>query len=323
MEGDRARAGGPRSRGPRVVNVGRGRSITLLQPPESALEYGLDVARRVHDRPAPVRNGFIERWRPSDPPPPLAAMLGGGQGGSVRLKLLLSLIWFSVKAPHNTDYPARAWAALLGLDEPETNGARRVNAAIAWLEKNNYLRVKPRPGMPAEVFLLDERGDGRPYTIPAEALKAKSDGERPTRDDYWVPLPPEFWTKGWISVLRAAAVAMLLVLLDDAKARKDSDGIWHSPSRAADRFALSQDTRTDGLLELEAYNIVDKRRTPISPGVFDYRRMRNVYDLHVEQLTAMPGELRPKKRVDVDQLDPELAEIGDLHELAESSESLH
>jgi hypothetical protein len=113
---------------------------------------------------------------------------------------------------------------------------------------------------------------------------------------------------------------MLLVLLDDAKARKDSDGIWHSPSRAWDRFALSQDTRTDGLLELEAYNIVDKRRTPISPGVFDYRRMRNVYDLHVEQLTVIPGEFRPKKRVDVEQLDPELAGIGDLHELVESSE---
>jgi len=202
---------------------------------------------------------------------------------------------------------------LLGLDEPNTNGARRVSAAIAWLKDHHFVSVTPNPGAPAGVFLRDERGDGQAYKLPATALKEKvAADEMPGRDDYWVPLPPQFWTQGWISVLRAPAIAMLLVLLDDMSRRKDPDGIWHSPKQAEQRFALSQDTRTDGLLELEAYGVVDRRRDPVSPGVFDYRRVRNVYDLHLEQLTVLPGDNRPEERFHLTQLDSELPDVRDM-----------
>lgn len=88
-----------------------------------------------------------------------------------------------------------------------------------------------------------------------------------------------------------------------------------APRQAQERFALSQDTRTNGLLELEAYGIVDMRRSPVSPGVFDLRRMRNVYNLHLEQLEVPPGVARPAKVVDV-----ESTESLDWDELAKLAE---
>jgi hypothetical protein len=228
------------------------------------------------------------------------------------------LLWFSVRFPHETDYPARGWASLLDLDEPETNGARRVNAAISWLAKRRYLKIVPNPGAPSTIYLRDERGLGFPYRLPAKVIKdLKDTGERISRDEYWVQLPASFWTNGWAGVLSGAAVAMLLVMLDEAGSGQ-ATGLWHSPRMARERFALSQDTRTDGLLELEACKIIDMRRSPVSPGVFDYRRLRNVYDLHLEQLEVPPGTPRPRKpvaperpdRLDVNQLEKLLEEVS-------------
>jgi hypothetical protein len=110
---------------------------------------------------------------------------------------------------------------------------------------------------------------------------------------------------------------MLLVLLDEA-GMGSTKNLWHSPRQAKDRFALSQDTRTDGLLELEAYGIVDKRRSSVAPGVFDFKRMRNVYDLHIEQLTVAPGEPRPRVALAPKHLDGLV--IEELERLLEDTE---
>jgi len=276
----------------------------IRTPPPVALEYAEDVASRVSSRPVPVRNGFVERLgATSAADAPLAVMLRGGQGGAVRLKLLLAMLWFSVRAPHETSYPARGWAGLLGLDEYETNGARRVTAAIDWLESKGLVRVDRKPGVPSKVFLLDERATGEPYELPFAALEAKREaGEPETRDDYYVTLPADFFTRGWIAVLTGPGVAMLLVMVLEARYSNRTKGLWHSPAQATRRFGLSQDTRTAGLQELERYGIVDRRTGPVAPGVFDMRRRRNIYDLHVEQLLANPGQPRPAEELDVDQL---------------------
>lgn len=283
---------------------------SIKAPPRVALEYAEDVARRVSERPVPVRNGFIERLDPAATvDAPLAVLLRGGQGGAVRVKLLLAMLWFSVRAPHETSYPARGWAGLLGLDEYETNGARRITAAIEWLEANDLVRVVRSPGLPSEVFLLDERATGDPYVLPFVALKAKRDaGEPEGRDDYYVTLRAEFFTRGWIAVLSAPAVAMLLVMALEAKYKKSMKGLWQSPKMASSRFGLSQDTRTAGLRELEMYGIVDRRTGPVSPGVFDMKRRRNVYDLHLEQLVVGPGQPRPDQELGVDELSVEVDE---------------
>jgi hypothetical protein len=276
----------------------------LKSPPPVALEYAEDVASRVSGRPVPVRNGFIEQLDPAaSGEAPLAVMLRGGQGGAVRLKLLLAMLWFAVRPPHETSYPARGWAGLLGLAEYESNGARRITAAIDWLEANSLLHVVRRPGVPSQVFLRDERGTGAEYELPFAALQAKREqGETEDRDDYYVTLPSEFFTRGWIAVLSAPAVAMLLVMVLEARYSGRTRGLWHSPAQAKQRFGLSQDTRSAGLQELELYGIVDRRTGPVSPGVFDMKRRRNIYDLHLEQLRVHPGEPRPADEVGLEDL---------------------
>lgn len=298
------RAPGSRPPGATARAVRRKPSRTLKSPPPVAREYAEDVANRVSNRPVPVRNGFIERLGPiATEDAPLAVLLRGGQGGAVRLKLLLAMLWFAVRPPHETSYPARGWAGLLGLDEYETNGARRITAAIEWLEDKALVRVVRKAGVPSEVFLLDERGTGDPYELPYAALEAKREaGDPESRDDYYVTLPADFFTRGWVSVLSAPAVAMLLVMVLEARYSRKTKGLWHSPAQSNSRFGLSQDTRTAGLQELELYGIVDRRTGPVSPGVFDMKRRRNVYDLHLEQLRVEPGKPRPDQEFDVDEL---------------------
>lgn len=306
------RAGPPRP--PRVSGSAPRRKPTRTgkAPPPVALEYAEDVAARVRSRPVAVRNGFIERLDPSaSEDAPLALLLRGGQGGAVRLKLLLAMLWFAVRPPHETSYPARGWAGLLGLDEYQTNGARRITAAIEWLESQSLVRVVRKPGVPSKVFLLDERATGDAYELPFAALTAKREaGEDEGRDDYYVTLPSDFFTRGWLAVLSAPAVAMLLVMVLEARYSRRTKGLWHSPAQASSRFGLSQDTRTAGLQELELYGIVDRRTGPVSPGVFDMKRRRNVYDLHLEQLLVDPGQPRPEREVDLDQLENEVAEAS-------------
>lgn len=288
-----------------------------------ALEYAEDVAGRVSDRPVPVRNGFIERVAVgSVGDPPLATMLRGGQGGAVRLKLLLAMLWFAVRHPHETGYPARGWAGLLGLDEYETNGARRITAAIDWLEARKLLRVVRSPGVPSEVYLLDERATDDKYVLPFLALQEKKEaGEELSRDDLYITLPPEFFTKGWIAVLSAPAVAMLLVMVLEARYSGRVDRLWHSPAQAERRFGLSEDTRGAGLAELVLYGVVDKKTAPVSPGVFDMKRRRNIYDLHLEQLLVEPGQPRPDRQITAAELEESAGATDGVGEVAAEAEA--
>jgi hypothetical protein len=79
-------------------------------------------------------NGFIERASELGHAP-MAEFLLGGLGSEVRLKLLLSMLWMAGGPLHDTTYPARTWATLRDLPRPESNDARRVTTAIAWLEE--------------------------------------------------------------------------------------------------------------------------------------------------------------------------------------------
>jgi hypothetical protein len=80
-------------------------------------------------RSAAVRYRFVARDAPEEDPPPLARLLrgGGGRGGAARLKLYLSMLWLSRNEDSpRFDYPAHQWARLLGFDDPDGAGARRI-----------------------------------------------------------------------------------------------------------------------------------------------------------------------------------------------------
>src|SRR5688500_8111034 len=105
----------------------------------AACVAGSWFAQRARHRELQLRRSFVARREGKVGPPPLALLMRGGRGGEVRLKLLLSLLWVGAKPPHDVTFPSRAWAHLIGLADPDTNGARRIREAIDWLTHHRFL----------------------------------------------------------------------------------------------------------------------------------------------------------------------------------------
>ncbi|NEW36883.1 hypothetical protein GV791_30670, partial [Nocardia cyriacigeorgica] len=150
---------------------------------------------------------------------PLARLIGaGGRGGAVAVKLYLALIWRSASPPHDTDLPARKWAQLLGLPEPETKGARRISDALRTLEAQRLVQVIREPGEPSIVRILDESGNGAAYELPSTAYHHAQDLAAKTRSperkkkyqammeaNRYSKVPQELWTNGHIQDMSSAA----------------------------------------------------------------------------------------------------------------------
>ena len=157
--------------------LGVGSSPTLLSSQQdaaraAAVQAGADSAA--------VRWRFIARQEASAPAPPMARILrgGGGRGGATRLKLYLSLLWlarsFNRERPVFA-YPAHNLAALLGLPNPDTAGARRVQEALRWLENAGFVALDRRRGDVTRVHLLDDAGSGA--AVPASLLRDRPSPE--------------------------------------------------------------------------------------------------------------------------------------------------
>jgi hypothetical protein len=272
-----------------------GKKVSRLAPPPSAETLRVLrwlVARSKRSTGVQLAKSFLRRNETSDPtPPPLALLLRGGQGGEVRLKLYLTMSLLAVSAPYDIKpIPARSWAEALGLDDPERNGARRVNDAIDWLAKHKFLVSDRRRGTPGSVRLLSQAGTGDPYT-------------RPTVTGRYVKVPLGLWDQGWIARLSGTALALYIVLIDAQAGRAAPQ--WSSPAQARQRYDLSPDTWTKGARELKAFHLVSvsKRR---QGDTFDYRRMRNVYlvrdELHRAEYTSPPQQPTRRRSDSVDRI---------------------
>ena len=259
------------------------------------LEMARSTAAVLHSRirgreSVPVRRSFIARDPGVEEIPPLARILRSGRGGGVRLRLYLSLLWVAVSEPHDVALPARTWAGLLGLRDPEGTGARQVRSGFSWLEANSFVRVEEVPGLPSRVTLLDETGTGEDYTLPARAFKRAEAAERDPNAHIYVRLPATFWTCGWAAQLSGPATAMLLVLLEARGGRASDRELWFSPSVADNRYTLSENTRSAGVHELAAAGLVVVHRRPVDPQALTYRRVRNTYTLLLDNLSRSPDE---------------------------------
>jgi hypothetical protein len=234
---------------------------------------------------AAIRYRFIARPEASDPSPPMARILrgGGGRGGATRLKLYLSLLWLARN--RNLDrpvfgYPAQQLAALLGLPRPDDAGARRVQEALRWLAKEGFVALDRRPGDVTRVHLLDDAGSGLPYQ-PAGSLatRAPRRSQKDREQHFYVQLDSQFWTRGWVTALSGAAVAMYLACLYEQRGQSD-EPVWISPRIGREQYDLSDETRNKGLRELTDQGLLDLARRPVPAGSFDERfRARNVYML--------------------------------------------
>ena len=213
--------------------------------------------------------------------PPLARLIHGGRGGSVRLRLYLCVTMMATRAPYDLKSPPTpsAWARLLAL--PEDTGARRVSRNLKWLSNEHFIALDPRPGRPASITLLDAGGSGGEY-------------KRPREEGRYVGIPVELWTQGWILTLSATALALLFALVEH------QGGYDRSRYVMADRrlrYGLSPNTWTLARKELEREQLLTVARTPMGSD-FDYRRMRNTYWVDLEALKTRSPDLRQKSLVE-------------------------
>lgn len=265
-------------------------------PDPTSLEVAAAIKSRLGRRKtAPVRVAFVRRQDGSGARPPLAKLMSVGRGNDVRLKLQLSFLWFAASPPHDLTYPARAWATLLGLDDPDTNGARRVRQGITALREAGLVEVAARQGQPSTIYLLEESGSGDAYSLPGDAYNRLRNTPDGWRHQYF-QVPDALWTSGWLSVLSGAALAMLLVLMAEQGPRSSDVDLWFSPRVARERYGLSDETRSKGLRELRAAGLITARRKAAQRDALDFRRVRNTYRIvnaRFDDLAEVPEVIDP------------------------------
>lgn len=246
---------------------------------------------------APVRRSFVVGAEDGSVPPLAALLRGGGRGGQVRLKTYLSLLWVSAAPPFETAFSSRGLAALLGLEDPETRGRRRVQVAVRDLAERRLIETARHSGLSTTTRLLREDGSGEPYSLPSTTynrLNSSGAGAEELRQHLYFKIPSAVWTSGSFARLSGAGVAMMLVLLAEYR-RTSGDGVWFSPDRADRVFQLAPVTRTKGLKELRRLNLVKVRQQAVSErgGYLDVQRWRNVYTLTLDTPEAAGASERP------------------------------
>lgn len=270
----------PAAQAPRVSSTDPVELVGLAR--KAAGEFAAKLGSRRVESGAPVRNVFVTSL--DGELPPLAALLrGGGRGGQTRVKLYLSLLWVCTAAPYEASYPARAWAALLGLEDHEGKGARRIHEAIRDLADRRLITAQDRGGRPSALRLLDESGSGEPYVPPSESynrLRNLRVGGEVLRHHQYFKIPSRLWTEGHIARLSGPGIAMLLVLVCERRGSRDGE-VWFTPDIAQERFQLAPATRTAGLKELRDLGLLQTRKAVVSQdGMFiNFYRRRNVHTL--------------------------------------------
>jgi hypothetical protein len=290
--------------------VGAGATGPYFHTPSSdAVEAGQALVQRARERThMPLRRAFAE-LAPGSPAPvtPLAQMIRGGRGGSVRLRLYLSMLYLAAGTPYEVTFPSRSWAALLDLDDPAIAGARRIADAIKWLQDHRYVVATPNPGGPKTVRLLSDLGDGQRYIPPGAAYNRLRGNPEAAAIHRYIRLPSTLWSSGWMATLSTAALSMLLVLYVQRGASDNDEPVWIAPDYAHKTFLLSEDTRSRGLQELERAQLVKVHRRRLAMfDAFDVRRFRNVYTIdetRFEEPAAIPersyfGRIRPEEGTD-------------------------
>ncbi len=202
------------------------RAATSRRTPNSAsLELAEDLAKKRAANCA-IRKSFARRADASQPRPWLARLVGAdsGRAAEPRIKIVLTLLFL---ATEDEEFASRVqaakWALLFGLDDPDTQGARRVSAAVRWLSDEGFIDAKRGQGRAPRLQVRHESGDG-PWTSPV----GRSGQKQPEADRYF-QVDREFWANGWITVLSARAVAALLIVLDATWAL---DGTRYAPKES-------------------------------------------------------------------------------------------
>lgn len=269
---------------PRVIITRRGFQVA---PP-----VGSDLSRRaaaeIDDTSgrrdaAPVRKSFV-RAEDAEQVPPALQLYRGGRSGIVPIKLYLALLWRCAAPPYSTSKPARAWATLLDLEDPEGRGARRIRDALIKLEGAKLIALTHRGGDSPLVRLLREDASLSEYHPPADAY-AKAVASRRSKAvvnrHRYFKVNSDLWLEGELQALSGPALVMLLFILGEQGG--EGKPVWFSTTAFAERYGISPATRTKGVRELEERGLLDVEKESLPPHegaeVFGRRRIRHRYRL--------------------------------------------
>ncbi|SFA45140.1 hypothetical protein SAMN05444374_103228 [Rhodococcoides kroppenstedtii] len=235
---------------------------------------GETLADAVKRDRCPLRRSFVERAEGDDTLTPLASLLrtqgaSGGQGGALRIALLLSLIWVTARPPYTTTRVAAYWSGLVGRsDDPRSDGARAVRDALHELADRGALELH-NVGPKLVIVLRDE---SRPVLNGEPNLYVP-----PYNTEPYISVPRAFWTRGLAGDLSGAGIAMYLCSL--ALTRPDEPEFFIASSYFDERYGISRSSRKRGLSELVEKGVLTVR-TEESQNPITYRTVRrNVYRL--------------------------------------------
>lgn len=202
--------------------------------------------------------------------PPLARLV---RAGEVRLKLHLTLALMATRQPYELEEPPAAhwFADMLGLPNPDVNGARRVTEALTWLHNEEFIARSRRPGKPPHVKLLHH-------------------GSASGANTRYVQIPLDLWRQGWILRLSAKALGIYLVLKEATGGSKDNAAVL-SGSRK-DQYYLSDETWARAVKELESVGLLRAAEVfakASSKDKYGPKRRRLRYTLINPNLVGIPG----------------------------------
>lgn len=266
--------------------------ITAISPSLSAASQR--AVERLHQSSAgridtPLRKRFVRAPDSAQPgSAPLASFFRrGGRGAAVDLKTYLAALWRCSAAPYNTELSARQYAALLDLPAPTTTGARRITDALGRLEERGLITVERRRGQPSIVGLLDESGNGTPYTTPSGKI-AKGSKTSADHPHLYAKVPYALWSSGHMQGMSAPALAMLLILIEEQATT--TRPAWFSTENFPHRYGISASVRARGTKELVARRLllVTKQLVEGDNQTFGRERVRNRYALINEASNSSP-----------------------------------
>lgn len=206
---------------------------------------------------------------------PMKRLVAAGSRDGITLRLYLALLWRCSAPPYNTEIPARLWAELLALEPPMETYSRRISSAVKRLEDAGLIAVERVKGQPSVITLLDESGDGTPYSPPRG-------GRAPL--DRWVKVPIGLWQNDDFYGLGTPGLAMLLAVLAERNAADEA--MWWSVKRFQQRIGLTPSTRARGLKQLREARLltVGREKLASNPGRFSKDPVRHTYLLHLDGL---------------------------------------
>jgi hypothetical protein len=199
--------------------------------PRETVGHLLDRTRRVS---VPIRRSFLQQVDGPPQPGPLSAFVGAGRPRALDLYLLLHA--GAAADPWDVTQPAMTWARMLSM--PQTSSSETaISRSWSWLETQKLVRTE-RDGRLRKVFLLQEGGNGDPYTKPTGAGRG------------YFKLPFDYFREEWHLRLRLPAKVTLLICL----AQKPPFTL--QTERAAGWYGMSADTLQRGLDELREHELL-------------------------------------------------------------------